>query len=69
MGENCEWFLVQLLATILFVLLLTGFDGRRSVGIIMIIIYLLFILFCILGEFEVLHPYGTDHHNEGEFVN
>ncbi|XP_062540451.1 mitochondrial sodium/calcium exchanger protein-like [Armigeres subalbatus] len=68
MGENCEWFLVQLLATVLFVLLLTGFKGRKSLGVIMIVIYLVFLLFCVLGELEVIHPFGTDHHNEGEFV-
>ncbi|XP_055528891.1 mitochondrial sodium/calcium exchanger protein-like [Wyeomyia smithii] len=69
MGENIEAFLLQLLATLLFVSLLTGFQARRSVGLIMIVIYLVFFLFCVLGELEIIHPYGTDHHNEGEFVN
>ncbi|EAT48204.1 AAEL000751-PA [Aedes aegypti] len=69
MGENCEWFLVQLLATILFVLMLTGFQGRRSLGLIMIIIYLMFLLFCTLGELEVIDPFGIDRRNEGEFTN
>ncbi|EDS37108.1 sodium/potassium/calcium exchanger 6 [Culex quinquefasciatus] len=69
MGENCEAFLVQLLATVLLALLLTSFQGRRSVGIIMVTIYAVFLVFCLLGELQVVHPYGTDHHNEGEFVN
>ncbi|XP_058828520.1 mitochondrial sodium/calcium exchanger protein-like [Topomyia yanbarensis] len=68
MGLNIEAFLVQLLGTILLALLFTGFQGRRSVGFMMISTYIVFFLFCLLGEFEIIHPYGTDHNNEGEFV-
>ncbi|XP_058460946.1 putative sodium/calcium exchanger 7 [Malaya genurostris] len=69
MGQNIEAFLVQLLGTILLALLFTDFQGRRSVGFIMISIYIVFFLFCLLGEFEIIHPYGTDHNDEGEFEN
>ncbi|XP_055606299.1 mitochondrial sodium/calcium exchanger protein-like isoform X2 [Uranotaenia lowii] len=66
MSENCEAFLIQLLATLLLALLLTDFQGRRSIGLIMIIIYLVFIVFCLLGELEIIHPYGTDHYPNDE---
>ncbi|XP_065079784.1 mitochondrial sodium/calcium exchanger protein-like [Ochlerotatus camptorhynchus] len=64
LGENCEWFLVQLLYTLLFVLLLSDFQGRQSTGVVLITIYVIFFLFCLLGELEVIHPFGTDHYDE-----
>ncbi|XP_055627136.1 mitochondrial sodium/calcium exchanger protein-like [Toxorhynchites rutilus septentrionalis] len=66
MGENCEYFLVQLLGAILLALLYTQYQGRQSVAFIMMMTYCVFLLFCLLGEMKVVHPYGTDHFNEGE---
>ncbi|XP_052898565.1 mitochondrial sodium/calcium exchanger protein-like [Anopheles moucheti] len=68
MGENCEVYLFQILTTTWLCLLFTNFQGRRSVGLAMIVTYLMFLTFSFLGEFELIHPYGTDHHpdrNEG----
>uniref|UniRef100_A0A182PRB9 Sodium/calcium exchanger membrane region domain-containing protein n=1 Tax=Anopheles epiroticus TaxID=199890 RepID=A0A182PRB9_9DIPT len=68
MGENCEAYLFQILTTTWLCLLFTNFQGRRSVGLSMIVTYLMFLSFSFLGEFELIHPYGTDHHpdpNEG----
>uniref|UniRef100_A0A182JQK2 Sodium/calcium exchanger membrane region domain-containing protein n=1 Tax=Anopheles christyi TaxID=43041 RepID=A0A182JQK2_9DIPT len=62
MGENCEAYLFQILTTTWLCLLFTNFQGRRSVGLSMIVTYLLFLIFSFLGEFELIHPYGTDHH-------
>lgn len=66
MGPNCAIFLFTLLTFTALIFLLTKFQARRSTGIFMIIIYCLFLLYCILGEFEIMHPYGTDHRDEGE---
>uniref|UniRef100_A0A182WJH8 Sodium/calcium exchanger membrane region domain-containing protein n=1 Tax=Anopheles minimus TaxID=112268 RepID=A0A182WJH8_9DIPT len=62
MGENCEVYLFQILTTTWLCLLFTNFQGRRSVGLAMIVTYLMFLTFSFLGEFELIHPYGTDHH-------
>uniref|UniRef100_A0A182NKJ2 Sodium/calcium exchanger membrane region domain-containing protein n=1 Tax=Anopheles dirus TaxID=7168 RepID=A0A182NKJ2_9DIPT len=62
MGENCEIYLFQILTTTWLCLLFTNFQGRRSVGLSMIATYLMFLAFSFLGEFELIHPYGTDHH-------
>uniref|UniRef100_A0A182QNQ6 Sodium/calcium exchanger membrane region domain-containing protein n=1 Tax=Anopheles farauti TaxID=69004 RepID=A0A182QNQ6_9DIPT len=62
MGENCEIYLLQILTTTWLCLLFTNFQGRRSVGLSMIATYLMFLAFSFLGEFELIHPYGTDHH-------
>ncbi|XP_058066257.1 putative sodium/calcium exchanger 7 [Anopheles bellator] len=62
MGENCEAYLFQILATTWLGLLFTRFEGRRSIGLSMIVTYAVFLIFSFLGEFELIHPYGTDHH-------
>uniref|UniRef100_A0A182LX58 Sodium/calcium exchanger membrane region domain-containing protein n=1 Tax=Anopheles culicifacies TaxID=139723 RepID=A0A182LX58_9DIPT len=62
MGENCEVYLFQILTTTWLCLLFTNFQGRPSVGLAMIVTYLMFLAFSFLGEFELIHPYGTDHH-------
>lgn len=67
MGPNCTYFLLMLLFYTLLTFAFTGFQARRSVGIFMLVMYAMFILFSMLGESEVLHPFGTDHRNEGEF--
>ncbi|XP_053673285.1 mitochondrial sodium/calcium exchanger protein-like [Anopheles nili] len=64
MGENCEAYLFQILTTTWLCLLFTNFQGRRSVGISMIITYGMFLIFSFLGEFELLHPFGTDHQSD-----
>uniref|UniRef100_A0A182IMD0 Sodium/calcium exchanger membrane region domain-containing protein n=1 Tax=Anopheles atroparvus TaxID=41427 RepID=A0A182IMD0_ANOAO len=62
MGENCEVYLLHILTTTWMGLLFTDFQGRRSIGFCMIVTYLVFLAFSFLGEFEFIHPYGTDHH-------
>lgn len=69
LGQNCNVFLLLLLICTLVTFALTGWQARRSVGIVMISIYGLFVLYAALGEFEVMHPYGTDHRDEGENEN
>lgn len=67
MGPNCTYFLLMLLFFTLLTFAFTGFQARRSVGIFMVVMYALFIVFSMLGECDFLHPYGTDHRNEGDF--
>ena len=69
MGRNCSYFLFMLLFFTFLLFILTRFQARRSIGIYMIIVYCVFLLFAVLGEFNVIHPYGTDHLNEGDFEN
>lgn len=61
LGPNCIIFLFLILSLPLVFLLFTGFMARKSVGLYMMTIYCLFIFYSLLGEFEVMHPYGTDH--------
>ncbi|XP_054081979.1 mitochondrial sodium/calcium exchanger protein-like isoform X2 [Zeugodacus cucurbitae] len=61
MGENCTIFLIISLFIILLGALTTDFYFRPSFGVYVIITYCIFFLYNILGEFEVIHPYGTDH--------
>ncbi|XP_067619867.1 mitochondrial sodium/calcium exchanger protein-like [Eurosta solidaginis] len=60
-GENCTIFLIISLVGILLGALSTDFYLRPSYGIFIILMYVLFFLYNILGEFEVIHFYGTDH--------
>lgn len=69
MGPNCAVFLFLILSFTLIACALTKFQARRSIGIYMISMYALFLLYCILGEFQIIHPYGTDHRDEGLFVH
>lgn len=67
MGPNCGIFLLMLLILTGLIFILTGYQARRSTGLFMISIYCVFLLFAFLGEFELIHTYGTDHRNEGDF--
>lgn len=60
-GPTSSFFLFQLLISSFCILIINGFQGRRSLGFLMMINYLSYLLFCLLSEFEVMHPYGTDH--------
>lgn len=40
---------------------LNGFQGRRSLGFLMIIFYFIYLMCTLLCELEVIHPYGTGH--------
>ncbi|KAG5677105.1 hypothetical protein PVAND_006888 [Polypedilum vanderplanki] len=61
LGPNCIIFLISILSFTFFALLLTNFRTRKSIGYFCIIMYATFLLYCLLGEFEIMHPYGTDH--------
>lgn len=67
MGPNCTIFLFFILFFTLMAFLLTNFVARRSIGIFMFSLYTLFFMYCGLGEFNMIHPFGTDHLDEGEF--
>jgi hypothetical protein len=40
----------------MLMLAFSRFVARKPVGIYMIVLYALFIIYSILGEFEVMHP-------------
>lgn len=61
MGPNCVIFLILNLSFALVAVLFTKFRARKSIGMFMIAMYLIFIFYALLGELEVIHPYGTDH--------
>lgn len=61
MGPNCVIFLIIVLFFTLLAMLFTNFRARKSIGVYMILLYGLFLLYSILCELEVMHPYGTDH--------
>lgn len=60
-GPISSFFLVILLLLTMAAFSINGFQGRRSLGILMIMIYLTYLLFCILSELEIMHPFGTGH--------
>ncbi|XP_055905719.1 mitochondrial sodium/calcium exchanger protein-like [Eupeodes corollae] len=61
MGENCSVFLMINLILFLFATLSTNFYVRRSIGINLVIIYGLYFFYCVLGEYQIIHSFGTDH--------
>lgn len=69
MGQQCNYFLCAILLFALLSLGFCNFQGRRSVGFLLISIYALLLVYALLGEFELIHTFGTDHRNEGEFEN
>lgn len=60
-GINCSYFLFILLIYTFFFFVVTDFQGRRIVGIFMMFVYIVYLLFCVLCEYEIIHAYGTDH--------
>lgn len=69
MGKTCNLFLAAILLFALLSLCFCNFQGRRSVGFLLISIYFMFLMYAVLGEFHVVHTYGTDHRNEGQYEN
>lgn len=66
-GATSTIFLIFLLVFTLAALNFTHFQGRRSVGVLMVAIYLIFLLYVCLSENEVIHDFGADH-QEGEKI-
>lgn len=67
-GLNCTIFLLTALFFLLNGVITAKFQARRSIGIAMIFIYIVFLIFAVLGEFSLIHPYGTDHRDEGVYA-
>ncbi|XP_075145562.1 mitochondrial sodium/calcium exchanger protein-like [Haematobia irritans] len=61
MGANITVFMIIGLVLLVFAASTTNFILRRSIGVFMILIYLIFFIFTFLGELEIIHPYGNDH--------
>lgn len=63
-GPNGIIFLIFLLLATTVYLLLTKYQAGRCLGCLMLSIYFLFLLYALLAELNVIHPYGTDHNSE-----
>lgn len=61
MGETLNTFMVIMLSLLICAGFFTNFICRRSMGLFMITSYLIFVIFAILMEFEVIHPFGSEH--------
>lgn len=55
-----------LIITSTLAIVLCGYQGRRSIGIYMISLYILYLVYAFLIEMEIIHSYGTDHFDEGD---
>jgi solute carrier family 24 (sodium/potassium/calcium exchanger), member 6 len=65
-GPNLTWFLMVNFSFLLVMVALVNFQARKSVGMFLLITYIVFLLFVLLGEFGAVHPYGTDHIDESK---
>ncbi|XP_037897754.1 mitochondrial sodium/calcium exchanger protein-like [Glossina fuscipes] len=61
MGETLNTFMVIMLSLLICAGFFTNFICRRSMGLFMISSYLIFVIFSILMEFQVIHPFGSEH--------
>ncbi|KAH8304486.1 hypothetical protein KR059_011009 [Drosophila kikkawai] len=59
-GEICYYFLVITIATTLWWSITYDFHARRSAGVFLWCIFLLFMLFVICAEWEVIHDLSVD---------
>lgn len=64
MGQLLNIFLYAVLFFTWTTFFFTNFNGRRSMGLHSIIIYLTFMIFCILVKVEIMHSYDTDHFDD-----
>ncbi|KAH8394855.1 hypothetical protein KR222_008058, partial [Zaprionus bogoriensis] len=53
------FLMISLIGTLIW-LLLFNFYGRRSVGVYSILIYFLYVTYCVLCEKEIIHSYADD---------
>jgi hypothetical protein len=65
-GPNLTWFLLWYFGNLLILVALTNFQMRRSVGIFMLVMYLLFFVMTVSSELGIVHGFGTDHIEERE---
>ncbi|XP_037907473.1 mitochondrial sodium/calcium exchanger protein-like [Hermetia illucens] len=61
MGSTCNLFLTLIVLLSAIGIACSKFQARRTIGLYMLAFYLLFLVYAVLGEFEIIHPYGTDH--------
>ncbi|XP_063697853.1 mitochondrial sodium/calcium exchanger protein-like [Culicoides brevitarsis] len=68
-GPTCLIFLFIMVIYNWFTTCLMHYQARRSLGIFMLVTYLVFVTFLFLCEEEILHPYGTDHIRQIENID
>ncbi|XP_049542634.1 mitochondrial sodium/calcium exchanger protein-like [Anopheles darlingi] len=68
-GPTCAVYLFVIVAGMLLSLLFTRFLARANLALYLLASYAVFLLYIILSEFEVLHGYGTDHNDDGEYFH
>lgn len=60
-AKNCTIFMIFGLTGLLLGMIFTNFIARKSLGIFLLTVYLMGFLSVVFSEFNVIHPYGTDH--------
>ncbi|XP_044317717.1 mitochondrial sodium/calcium exchanger protein isoform X1 [Drosophila rhopaloa] len=63
-GENCYIFLVITIVTTLWWCLTFNFYARRSAGVFLWLIYLLFLVYAVCVEWDVVHEFSRDQYIE-----
>ncbi|XP_049299840.1 mitochondrial sodium/calcium exchanger protein-like [Anopheles funestus] len=66
-GPTCAVYLFIMSLTILLSVLFTRFQARKSLAFSMTILYVTFLTYVVLCELEIIHGYGTDHNDDGEY--
>ncbi|XP_055377157.1 putative sodium/calcium exchanger 7 [Condylostylus longicornis] len=67
LSSNCSTFLIISLSSTIIALSLTNFTARRSLGIFLILFYIIFLIGTMAAHFEIIHAYGTDHNIDYRF--
>uniref|UniRef100_A0A182RU28 Sodium/calcium exchanger membrane region domain-containing protein n=1 Tax=Anopheles funestus TaxID=62324 RepID=A0A182RU28_ANOFN len=66
-GPTCAVYLFIMSLTILLSVLFTRFQARKSLAFSMTILYVTFLTYVVFCELEIIHGYGTDHNDDGEY--
>ncbi|XP_037715877.1 mitochondrial sodium/calcium exchanger protein isoform X2 [Drosophila subpulchrella] len=62
LGDNCYIFLVITIVTTLWWCVTFNFYARRSAGVFLWLIYLLFLIYAVCVEWELVHPFSRDEY-------
>jgi len=62
LGDNCYIFLVITIVTTLWWCVTFNFYARRSAGVFLWVIYLLFLIYAVCVEWELVHPFSRDEY-------
>lgn len=60
-GKNCTVFMMFGLTGFILGMIFTNFIARKSLGIFLLTVYVMWFISIVLSEVKVIHPFGTDH--------